>query len=270
MPHSFPSPYDANKESRESTASQPVRMRGTVQRDQTSEQWPVPPLPPPQDSLALEEEEYDEGLPPPPWPLSDKSTVGEEQRVVIVIDRMMSELQLMKDSVSSSIAAHTHSHSTPRSLNLPQPRRGPEEYDIRSSTQRPKLYSPISRPQPSIYRRDEAFPTQYPARPHIQPPPPASGRQFSPMSAAPGVGEYRGPASKIQFLVHNDPMEFSRLKLALTNLLPTDASELFKYQILVDHVKLEEACLIADSFINSPQPAAPCRLEEDRCGDGFS
>ncbi len=74
------------------------------------------------------------------------------------------------------------------------------------------------------------------------------------MSAAPGVGEYRGPAPKIQFLVHNDPMEFSRLKLALTNLLPTDASELFKYQILVDHVKLEEACLIADSFINSPQP----------------
>ncbi len=51
VPHSFPSPYDANKESRESTAS--VRMRGTVQRDQTSEQWPVPPLPPPQDSLAL-------------------------------------------------------------------------------------------------------------------------------------------------------------------------------------------------------------------------
>ncbi len=49
-------------------------------------------------------------------------------------------------------------------------------------------------------------------------------------------------------------MEFSRLKLALTNLLPTDASELFKYRILVDHVKLEEACLIADSFINSPQP----------------
>ncbi len=144
VPHSFPSPYDANKESRESTAS--VRMRGTVQRDQTSEQWPVPPLPPPQDSLALEEEEYDEGLPPPPWPLSDnppKSTVGEEQRVVIVIDRMMSELQLMKDSVSSSIAAHTHSHSTPWSLNLPQPRRGPEDYDIRSSTQRPNFTHPL-------------------------------------------------------------------------------------------------------------------------------
>ncbi|RXN18778.1 guanine nucleotide-binding subunit alpha-12 isoform X2 [Labeo rohita] len=49
-------------------------------------------------------------------------------------------------------------------------------------------------------------------------------------------------------------MEFSRVKLALSNLLPVDAPELFKYQILVDHVKLEDACLIADSFINSPRP----------------
>lgn len=47
-------------------------------------------------------------------------------------------------------------------------------------------------------------------------------------------------------------MEFSRLKLALANLLPADAIELFKNQILVDHVKLEEACLIG--FINLPRP----------------
>ncbi len=74
-------------------------------------------------------------------------------------------------------------------------------------------------------------------------------------------------------------MQFSRLKLALTNLLPTDALEIFKYQILVDHVKLEEACLIANSFYQlAPAlhrhygsldwkvwPAAPCRFEEDRC-----
>ncbi len=193
VPHDFNSPYDA----KESTAS--VRMRGTVQRDQTSEQWPVPPIPLSEDSLALDEEEYDEALPPPPWPLFDnppKSVIGEEQRVFIVIDRKMSELQLMKDSVSSSIAAHSHLHSTPQSLNPPQPRRGPEEDDIRSSTQRPKLYSPISRPRPSIYRTDEAFPTQYPARPYTQPPPPASGRQFLPMSAIPAVGEYRGPAPR--------------------------------------------------------------------------
>ncbi|RXN32762.1 guanine nucleotide-binding subunit alpha-12 isoform X2 [Labeo rohita] len=49
-------------------------------------------------------------------------------------------------------------------------------------------------------------------------------------------------------------MEFSRLKLALTNLLPRDATEFFKYQVLVDHLRLEEACLIANSYINSPRP----------------
>lgn len=49
-------------------------------------------------------------------------------------------------------------------------------------------------------------------------------------------------------------MEFSRLKLALVNLLPVETTELFKYQILVDHVKLEEACLIVTSIINSTRP----------------
>lgn len=56
----------------------------------------------------------------------------------------------------------------------------------------------------------------------------------------------------MSFFIHKDPTEFSRLKLALANLLPPDATKLFKYQILVDHVKLEEACLTG--FINSPRP----------------
>lgn len=30
--------------------------------------------------------------------------------------------------------------------------------------------------------------------------------------------------------------------------------QLFKYQVLEDHLRLEEACLIADSYINSPMP----------------
>ncbi len=38
------------------------------------------------------------------------------------------------------------------------------------------------------------------------------------------------------------------------NLLPADSTELFKYQVLVDHLKLEEARLIADSYINSLTP----------------
>lgn len=62
---------------------------------------------------------------------------------------------------------------------------------------------------------------------------------------------YRGPKPTIHKLVQPDPSEFARLRLALENLLPADSTELFKYQILVDHLRLEEARLIADAFLNS-------------------
>lgn len=42
--------------------------------------------------------------------------------------------------------------------------------------------------------------------------------------------------------------------IALENILPADARERFKYQILVDCPKLEEALLIADSKFNSLYP----------------
>jgi hypothetical protein len=255
MQYSFASPHDDQRESRELTAS--ARVLGAAQQDPPSEPWPVPPLPLPGDSLVLEEEEYEEGLPPPPWPSHDyppAPAAAEEQRVVTVIDRMMSELQLMRDSMTSSVTAHTRPQSTPRSWNHPQPKQGPEQHHTRSYTPGPAPYMPISRPQPSMYRTDAESSTQYPARPDTSQPHPARGRQFSPASVTLGGGEYRGPAPRIPFFVHKDPMEFSRLKLALANLLPADATELFKYQILVDHMKLEEACLIADSFINSPRP----------------
>jgi len=57
-------------------------------------------------------------------------------------------------------------------------------------------------------------------------------------------------------LIHRDPVEFARLKMSLENLLPAGATELFKYQILVDHLKLEEASLIADSYLNSTTPSS--------------
>ncbi len=62
---------------------------------------------------------------------------------------------------------------------------------------------------------------------------------------------YRGPAPTIPNFVKPDPREFSRLHIALENILPENATERFKYQILVDHLKLEEALLIADSYCNS-------------------
>lgn len=65
---------------------------------------------------------------------------------------------------------------------------------------------------------------------------------------------YRGPQPTIPKFIHPDPSEFARLRIALENLLPSNATELFKYQILVDHLKLEEAKLIADAYLNSPNP----------------
>ncbi len=52
----------------------------------------------------------------------------------------------------------------------------------------------------------------------------------------------------------DDPREFARLRISLENILPPDATERFKYQILLDHLKFEEALLIVDSYSNSMYP----------------
>ncbi len=65
---------------------------------------------------------------------------------------------------------------------------------------------------------------------------------------------YRGPQPTIPDFTRRDPAEFARLKLALGNLLPEYATELFKYQVLTNHLKLMESRLIADSFLNSLTP----------------
>jgi len=65
---------------------------------------------------------------------------------------------------------------------------------------------------------------------------------------------YQGPKPTIPRLTAADPRQFSRLRMALENLLPMNASERFKYQILTDHLELEEALLVADSYCNSVRP----------------
>lgn len=42
--------------------------------------------------------------------------------------------------------------------------------------------------------------------------------------------------------------------MALENLLPPECSELFQYQVLLDHLDLEEAKLIADAYLHSTTP----------------
>ncbi|XP_057186686.1 uncharacterized protein LOC130552431 [Triplophysa rosa] len=211
-------------------------------RTQPTEPWPRPPPSRP-DDFQLGEEEEPEELPPPPWPPFEPHpmpTRVEEHRVITVIDRMMRELQLMRDQAVSEAPANDIQHSHQRDPSSYRLRN--EHWDARPRPQRSGSFSPMSHTE------------QFPTRVDMSHPHRARGLPQSPGAMSLGRGGYQGPAPRIPLFVHKDPMEFSRLKLALTNLLPADAPELFKYQILVDHVKLEEACLIADSFINSPRP----------------
>ncbi|XP_056618245.1 uncharacterized protein LOC130432771 [Triplophysa dalaica] len=65
---------------------------------------------------------------------------------------------------------------------------------------------------------------------------------------------YTGPTPTIPNFNRPNPRDFARLRIALDNLLPREATERFKFQILVDHLKLEEALLVADSYSNSDYP----------------
>lgn len=65
---------------------------------------------------------------------------------------------------------------------------------------------------------------------------------------------YKGPTPTIPDFSHPNAREFSRMKIALENLLPDNANERYKFQILMDHLKVEEALLVADSYCNSRYP----------------
>ncbi|XP_016138710.1 uncharacterized protein [Sinocyclocheilus grahami] len=118
---------------------------------------------------------------------------------------------------------------------------------------------------PSTYDNQLRY-GQYPAR-QIDPPYAPPGHLYpeqhrrasynvSPPVASVDLTEkyYKGPSPTIPYFRTKDPSEFARLKIALDNLLPPDSTEMFKYQVLVDHLKLDDACLIADSFLHSPTP----------------
>ncbi|KAI3370916.1 hypothetical protein L3Q82_007422 [Scortum barcoo] len=74
---------------------------------------------------------------------------------------------------------------------------------------------------------------------------------------------YRGPKPHIPYFTEDDLRQFARLKIALDNILPADATERFKFQILVNHLKLEDALLIADSYSSSSQAQPLLRLAKD-------
>ncbi len=51
-----------------------------------------------------------------------------------------------------------------------------------------------------------------------------------------------------------DPHEYMMLKMALTNLLPPWETEIYKYHILLDHLKLPAARHIALAYTHDQQP----------------
>ncbi|KAK7880770.1 hypothetical protein WMY93_032583 [Mugilogobius chulae] len=184
---------------------------------------------------------------------------------------------------------HDDRGSPPRSRSHYQagespPRHKSESYDVKPRVTYEKDYdryadrssrhedsSPRARPDSRYYGYEREYSSTYRDRPDDDsrayvyerrqredryPPDPPYPSQHSHMSysraAVPDA--YHGPKPTIPDFKSEDPREFARLKLALDNLLPYDASEHFKFQILTDHLKCEEALLIADSYSNSPYP----------------
>ncbi len=189
-------------------------------------------------------------------PQQQRASLTEPHSMMSLIDKMMGQLQFMREEVASR-------HGTPS--RPPQPYKEPppvnyENPDLQWYAHSPQYaahraygpadrlqssYEPAQRPKIDIYH--------HPMPLQAQRPKPSWPEQPS-VKLKESATEYRGPKPSIPYLVHKDPSEFARLKLALHNLLPEDASELFKFQILVDHLQLEDAKLIADSFLNSPYP----------------
>ncbi len=244
----------SSRRSTENVQSSPSQLWGVEReiRSLTAQQgpWPIPPPPILGDfPLRGKEDEYYDGLPPPPWPSNEPASMpseGEERQMVTIIDRMMNQLQLMRDSAMSSSATKSRRSSTPE--------RPPFRKTHDSPTQRSQCYPPFTGCPSGMDRAGSGPSFQCLPGPHMRQRTSFRDLPYQPSSAAVEEKEYRGPAPKIPLFIHRDPMEFSRLKLALTNLLPRNVTELFKYQVLVDHLRLEEACLIADSYINSTKP----------------
>ncbi len=116
----------SSRRSTENVQSSPSQLWGVEReiRSLTAQQepWPIPPPPIQGDFPARgKEDEYDDGLPPPPWPSNEPASMppeGEERQMVTIIDRMMNQLQLMRDSAVSSSATKSRLYFNPGETTL--------------------------------------------------------------------------------------------------------------------------------------------------------
>lgn len=214
-----------------------------------------------------EEEEWPA---PPPWISEDEESLPmSNQPVLERLDKMMSELQILKNETLAAKQSQLLPSQPPPAVSAHEPSRATYQNNSHAPVGTPLQRPPWSglAPPPlkfistpygvplnlsSVYPQSAERPLPPQRLSYTSRPTPEYSRPFY-QSTSPDTA-YRGPRPTIPNLSHRYPGEFAHLKLALENLFPPDSTELFKYQVLIDHLKLEEARLVAGAHIHSPTP----------------
>ncbi|RXN10472.1 islet cell autoantigen 1-like protein [Labeo rohita] len=186
-----------------------------------------------------------------------------EHVLVEFLGKMLSELQVMRDHIQPELPAKREVTQSiqPPNYHDPMPADYPDE-SVRPTSRRlapPPTASSNYPHDPGWYPEQRFEPVRAAQLPHPhesyerrRPGYLTPMRRTSTLHPDDRESTYRGPTPSIPDFITGDPSEFTRLKIALENLLPSDATELFRYQILMDHLRLDEARLVADSYLNSP------------------
>lgn len=102
---------------------------------------------------------------------------------------------------------------------------------------------------------DVGYPYPQPqALAYLQPQSAGPSPALTQLAVAPWVTSSHIEAPSFPYSVHDDPLEFTMLKMALFNLFPQEAHEQYKYHILLNHLKLETARQLALAYAHSPHP----------------
>ncbi|XP_073722462.1 uncharacterized protein [Misgurnus anguillicaudatus] len=215
-------------------------------------------------------EEEDDWPAPPPWPdpEMDKLIPCDPPMAHSLISRIDEVPKIKKEALSAP--AHDLSVGQPQVNHSGRGALPPARPWEDTACHPSPWFKPVQLPQQShgLPPAEPKYTTAYGGQRNElgynltpqQRPPGMAWTQAPPFSSPQGHNysvpepSYRGPRPTIRSFSSRDPSEFARLKISLENLLPHDASELFKYQVLVDHLQLEEARLIADAYLNSPTP----------------
>ncbi len=192
-------------------------------------------------------------------PRSLERDAGELQREHVLVDflgKMFSELQVMRDHIQTELPAKQQVTQSFQPPNYPDsiPTNYPEHFvqpTFRRYAPPPTDYSNYTH-DPSGYPEQKFEPVRAAHLPH---PHESYERRrpgyLTPRHRASTVhpdereSTYRGPTPTIPNITTGDPGEFAILKIALENLLPPDATELFRYQILMDQLRLVVVVVVA-------------------------